>query len=305
MQADLSWDEFRLVKAIADSRSLVGAAERLALNHSTIFRRLAAIEKSLGLRLFERSRTGYQPTAAGEEMIEIASGIDESILEFERRISGRDVQPSGELRVTSVDSIGAYLMPPMLRKFRERYPAVLVDLLLSPQLLNLSRRDADIALRATNQPPETLIGRRLCAIKWGLYCARPMLERFEGRIVEDAPWISFSDNFGAAASKRWIEKAVPAKRIVCRMNTVVGMAELIAAGVGAGLLPRYIGDQRRDLARMEQDLPDLDIGFWILTHPDLRHSARVRAFMDFVGNEIVKSRRLIEGAPMEALAAAQ
>ncbi len=305
MQPELSWDEFRLVKAIADSRSLVGAADRLNLNHSTIFRRLGAIETGLGLRLFERSRAGYQPTAAGEEMLEVAASMGESILEFERRVSGRDVQPSGELRVTTADSIGAYIVPQILQKFRERYPAILIDLNLSSQLLNLSRRDADVALRATNQPPETLIGRRLCALRWAIYCSQPMMAKFDGRIIEDAPWVGFGDNFGAGAARRWIEKAIPAKRIVCRINAVVGMAEAIESGVGAGLLPRYIGDQRAGLLRLDDAMPDLDVGLWILTHPDLRHSARVRAFMDFTANEIVKIRRLLEGSKFPAMAAAQ
>ena len=97
MNSGLSWDEFRLVKSIAEARSLVGAAERLGVNHSTVFRRLAAVEAAVGARLFERSRAGYEPTAAGEEMIALASTMAESVLEFERRVAGRDVKPTGEL----------------------------------------------------------------------------------------------------------------------------------------------------------------------------------------------------------------
>jgi DNA-binding transcriptional LysR family regulator len=110
MASALDWDEFRLIKAIADARSLVGAAEALNLNHSTVFRRLAAIESDVGARLFERSRAGYQPTEAGEEMIALASSMAESILEFERRVAGRDAKPSGELRVTAVDSVAIGLL---------------------------------------------------------------------------------------------------------------------------------------------------------------------------------------------------
>ena len=153
MASTLDWDEFRLIKAIADARSLVGAAEALNLNHSTVFRRLAAIENDVGARLFERSRAGYQPTEAGEEMIALAGSMAESILEFERRVAGRDAKPSGELRVTAVNSVAIGLLAPILTRFRAANPGVQVDLIIAEQTLNLSRRDADVAIRGANDPP--------------------------------------------------------------------------------------------------------------------------------------------------------
>src|SRR5271166_2116951 len=125
MNADLDWDEFRLVKAIADSRSLAGAAERLGLNHSTVFRRLAALEAGVGARLFERSRAGYEPTAAGDEMIALANTMADSIVEFERRIAGRDVKPTGQLRVTTADVIGQHFMPAIMAQFQTQNPGVI------------------------------------------------------------------------------------------------------------------------------------------------------------------------------------
>ena len=105
MASALDWDEFRLIKAIADARSLVGAASALGVNHSTIFRRLGVVERILGAPLFERSRAGYQPTAAGEEMAALAAEIEDSVVNFERRVAGRDARPAGDVRVTTVDSI--------------------------------------------------------------------------------------------------------------------------------------------------------------------------------------------------------
>ncbi len=160
MNTGLSWDEFRLVKSIAEARSLVGAAERLGVNHSTVFRRLAAVESAVGARLFERLRAGYEPTAAGEEMIALASTMAESVLEFERRVAGRDIKPTGELSVTTPEGIGQHFMPAIVAQFQIQNPGVVVELILSDQPLNLSRRDADIAIRMTNDPPETLVGRQ-------------------------------------------------------------------------------------------------------------------------------------------------
>src|SRR5208282_4642858 len=139
MNSDLSWDEFRLVKSIADARSLVGAAELLGVNHSTVFRRLAAVELAVGARLFERSRSGYEPTVAGEDMIALATTMAESIVDFERRIAGRDIKPTGELSVTAAGAVGLHFMPAIVAQFRAHNPGVVVELILSDMALNLSR----------------------------------------------------------------------------------------------------------------------------------------------------------------------
>src|SRR5579863_6307790 len=117
MNSGLSWDEFRLVKSIADARSLVGAAERLGVHPSTVFRRLAAVEAAVGARLFDRSRAGYQPTAEGEDMMALAATMAESILEFERRVAGRDGKPTGELSVTVPLGVGLQFMPAIVAQF--------------------------------------------------------------------------------------------------------------------------------------------------------------------------------------------
>ena len=142
----VSWDEFRLVKAIADSRSLVGAAEALGLNHSTVFRRLGALEDAMGTRLFERSRLGYAPTAAGEEMIALAGRMAQDIIEFERTVAGRDVKPAGELRITTNDTFLAHFVAPVLASFGVAYPDIRLDVIVANTTLNLSKRDADVAI---------------------------------------------------------------------------------------------------------------------------------------------------------------
>ena len=142
MTAGLSWDEFRLVKSIAEARSLVGAAERLGVNHSTVFRRLAAVESAVGARLFDRSRAGYEPTAAGQEMIALAATMAESVLEFERRVAGRDVKPTGDLAVTVPQAIGQHFMPAIVADFQAQNPGIAVDLILTDRPLDLFRRRA-------------------------------------------------------------------------------------------------------------------------------------------------------------------
>jgi len=295
MNSDLSWDEFRLVKSIADARSLVGAAERLGVNQSTVFRRLAALEAAVGARLFDRSRAGYEPTSAGEDMIALAATMAESITEFERRVAGRDVKPTGELSVTVPISIGLHFMPAIVAQFQASNPGVVVELILADEALDLSRRGADVAVRLTNDPPETLVGRRICTAQWRLYRRRGIAAEPGAAAIEAIPFIGYVDSLGPASNRRWIEANVDSGRVVAKANSAHCMLELALQGTGAALLPCFLGDRNPDLVRVGYALPELDAGLWTLTHADLRRAARVRAFMDFAAAELLKQRRAIEG----------
>jgi DNA-binding transcriptional LysR family regulator len=287
-----TWDDFRLIKAIADTRSLGGAATALGLNHSTVFRRLGALEDTLGTRLFERARTGYAATAAGEEMIALASRMGEEIVDFERKVAGRDVKPSGELRVTTNDTAVVHLMPPIFASFRRAYPDIRLDVVVGNEPLNLSKRDADVAIRATDRPPETLVGRRIAEIGWAAYAPVALAG---GVDAAEAPWVGLGDRLGTLAMGRWIAETAGPERVVYRVNTVLGLAEAVAAGIGFGLLPCFIGDRTQGIRRVCASPPTFGGALWLLTHPDLRHSARVRAFMDHVGAELGKMRAVLEG----------
>lgn len=299
MNANLSWDEFRLVKAIADSHSLAGAAALLGLNHSTVFRRLSALETAIGARLFERSRSGYLPTDAGDEMIGLATSMANSVVEFERRVAGRDVKPTGLLRVTTIEAIGQHFMPAVLAEFQAQNPGVIIELILSNESLNLSRRDADVAIRLTNDPPETLVGRRICSVRWAVYCRHDVLAAAGARTIDSVPFVGFSENFGPPSARRWIQTKIGIGQLAAKVNSLHSMLELAVHGCGAALLPRFLGDPCPEFVRVGQALGEVDLGLWILTHSDLRHSARVRAFMEFAGAEMAKHRRSIEGAENE------
>ena len=295
MNSGLSWDEFRLIKSIGEARSLVGAAERLGVNHSTVFRRLAAVESAVGARLFERSRAGYEPTAAGEEMIALATTMGESVLEFERRVAGRDVKPTGELTVTVPEALGLHFMPAIVAQFQAQHPGVVIQLILTNQMLDLSRRDADIAIRLTNDPPEALVGRRICSGRWAVYCRADMAASLGAELINSAAFIGFGDTMERSSRTRWLEANVGRERIVAKANSPHCMMALALQGFAAALLPCFLGDRNPDLIRVGYLLPELDSGLWMLTHSDLRRAARVRAFMDFAGAELTKQRRAIEG----------
>ncbi len=294
---NISWDEFRLVKAIADTGSLAGAGDVLSLNHSTVFRRLNALEQTLGSRLFERSRTGYVPTPAGEEMVALASRMFDEVIEFERRVSGRDVKPSGELRVTTNDSFVAHLTTPIFSAFCKLYPEIRLDVVIDNRALNLSKRDADVAIRATAEPPETLVGRRIATIAWCLYGSEELnlTPSDDPQDFANECWIGFGDSISAIGPARWMARAAPHARISYRLNTILGLSQAVQSKVGIGIVPCFIGDRTPGMKRLLKSPLLFDSALWLLTHPDLRNSARVRAFIDFVGRELMKHKGLIEG----------
>jgi DNA-binding transcriptional LysR family regulator len=230
---NLAWDDFRLVNAIAQARSLPGAAQLLGINHSTVFRRLGQIEGVLGATLFERHRTGYTLTPAGEEMVALAQQINENITAFTRKIAGQEIAPAGELRVTTNDSLLIHLLTPLFAGFRRQCRDVRLDVVLANQALNLSKRDADVAIRATDKPPENLVGRRVATIAWALYgsagLAQPAVE-LERAAEHD--WVSLADNLASLKVVKFVQERVPPERIVYKVNTVLGLAEAIEAGVG-------------------------------------------------------------------------
>lgn len=294
--AEIVWDEFRLVRAIAEARSLAGAADALGINHSTVFRRLGALEKAMGARLFERSRTGYAPTAAGEKMVDLANRIADEIVDLERKITGQDLRPSGDLRVTTNDTLLVYMLSEIFVGFRRAYPEINLDIVVANEALNLSKRDADIAVRATERPPESLIGRRLAGIRWAIYAAAGEAPR--NFTAADAPrynWIGLTDNVAGPRPMKWLLDHAGAERIVYKLNTVLGIAEAVAVGGGMALIPCFIGGATPGLTRVGFPDPEIEAGLWLLTHPDLKNTARVRAFMDYTGAEIGKRRSIIEG----------
>lgn len=300
-QQNLDWDDFKLVKIIAEASGLAGAAERLGVNHSTVFRRLGQMEESLGVKLFERHRTGYVLTPAGEEMSALAEQMEENVTSFTRKLAGQAVAPAGELRVTTNDTLLVHLLTEIFSRFVKANPEMRLDVVLANQALNLSKRDADVAIRATDDPPETLVGRRVATIAWAIY---GRLQDFPDQYQPadlNAPelynrhWVALGDNLAALKAARFVRDRVAPENLVYKVNTVLGLAEAVEAGIGIGPLPCFIADASPNLVRLSDVNPEFSAGLWLLTHPDLRQSARVRAFMDFMATEIGKQRRWIEG----------
>ena len=292
---ELAWDDLRLILAVAQAGGLPSAADRTGLDHSTVFRRLRRIERDLGMVLFERHRSGFAATAAGLEVVALATRLNEDINTVSRRLAGLGSSPRGEVRVTTNDSLLVYLLTPMFATFRRACPDVRLDLVLSNQALNLSRRDADIAVRASDDPPENLVGRRVARIAWALYGrVADFSSRDRGAGLAQRDWVVPGDELASLRAIRQVREKAPKERLVYQVNTVLGLAHAVEAGIGIGHLPCFVADTMPALVRLADPDPALAADLWVLTHPDIRNAPRIRVLMDFLATEIGRRRGLIE-----------
>lgn len=294
--AEYEWDDLRYVLAVATAGSLAGAARALDVNHTTVLRRVAAFEERIGLRIFDRLPTGYVLTAGGEELVEAARGIDDTINTLTRKLAGRDLALTGNLRVTSTDTLMESFLPQVLAEFKSAHPGIQIDLTISNAMLNLSKRDADVAIRPAIDPPELLVGRRVSKIVFAIYAGEPYLRR--RRRIDDLAqeqWVAPDDSLSNTSVAQWMRAQIPDSEITFRADSLVALRQAARAGLGLAALPCYLGDTTSDLVCVHPPIDTMDTALWVLTHEDLRHTPRVRAFTDFTAEAFKRYRPLMEG----------
>lgn len=266
----------------------------MQVNHATVFRRLGEIEKRLGVMLFERSRSGYFPTPAGEELAETARQMEGFVLQAERRIVGRDLQPTGAVWVTTTDSMMAGLLAPLFCEFRQQYPGVTLDIAVSNQLFNLTKREADVAIRPSNAPPEHLIGRKLADIGMAVYGQKQHISK-KTVDLHQVPWVGPGSRLFDEPMRQWMAEEGFDEQCAFRVDTLIGMLSSVKAGVGVSVLPCYLADTEPDLVQLSDPIPPLAYGLWFLMHPDLRGVSRIQSLMDFMTDAVRQQTNRLDG----------
>lgn len=289
-----SVEDLQLLVAVAAAGSLTGGARQLRIDHSTAFRRLEATERRLGVRLFERARDGYTPTPAGETAIAAARRILEELVDLERKLAGRDARPSGVVRLTTTDTLVEPLAP-MLCAFRAAHPAITLEMVVGNLFFTLTRRDADVAVRPAAEVPEGLVARRVCEIATALYGAPGYLAGRRGIPLNEHDWLAPDDSLAHLGSARWLRANIPPEQIVAAGNSLLALRALARAGLGVAPLPCYLGDGDPELQRLGPPIAEMGSGLWLITHPDLRRVARIRAFLDFAALYLGQRRQLFAG----------
>lgn len=291
----MDWDDLRHVLAIGRGRTLAAAARTLRVDHTTVGRRLMAIEEALGTRLFDRTSEGFLPTAAGAAVLARAAEMEQQALAVEREVRGKDARPEGAVRLTALDSFFDHFLVPRLGGLYARYPAIELTLASDIRLFDLSRREADIGVRYSRPRDPALVGRRLGVQACGLYASHSYLERHglpdgdgEGHAI-----IGFPQELGESKEARVFGR-FPAARLRVRAHTAGHMLSCARAGLGIALVDCYAADCLPDLARVVPE-PVLVDELWAVVHVDMRPSARVRVVLDFLAEIVRREADLLEG----------
>jgi DNA-binding transcriptional LysR family regulator len=274
-QYKLGAQDLEIVLSLVRARTLAVAGERLNVDSSTVFRSIQRIERGLGQRLFERSRAGYQPT---EQALVLAGHAEqiEAQLESARSAAALDrEQVSGSIRITTTDTILHGLVAPALRELKALHPLLTYELHAGNDLVSLTRRDSDIAVRATRRPPQHLVGRHIGPIRMALYAARRRPTRLAHVEAGRADWIAPDDALPDHPSVLWRKKHFPKALPRYRVNSILTVVELVAQGLGVGLLPVFLAEGRKDLVALTPALDECQTELWLLTHPESRHLRRV------------------------------
>lgn len=271
------------------------AAVLLAVNQTTISRRLKALEGELGVQLVARRRDGIDLTEAGREAARAAEVMETVAHDLERSLVGTDTELAGSLRVTVTDQLTTYL-PDLFTSFGTRYPRVELEVEASAGARSLARREADVAVRWTLQPDEGLFGRKLTRVEYALYAAGSLRSRLGPRAkLSRYPWVAFTESSRARLTEAWMRTHVPDATIVCRYTDALSLHAAIRAGSGIGFMPCAFADPDPGLVRLRAVERGFGYDLWCLTHPDLSATARVRAFLAHAGEYFDARRDLFRG----------
>ena len=290
----VSWDDHRYFLTIAREGTLTAAGKSLGVSQPTVSRRLEGMESKLKVRLFDRTRHGYQLTAVGMDLFETVQQVEEDLAEADRKIYGKDQELAGALRITCTEILLNGYLGPFVWQFLEEHPAIELSILCTRNHLSLSRNDADLALRFTAHPPETLTGRRLTSIMFGVYAASgPRGGRFDQANRAQWDWIGIADD---TYSEMMLGASASEDRIKHRVDSMEAMHSMVRCGLGVAVLPCYVADRDETLRRVEgEKLLNLGLDLWILRHADSGKIFRVRQFAGFVATAVKADQDLFEG----------
>ncbi|WP_233195983.1 LysR family transcriptional regulator [Trinickia soli] len=283
-----NWDNARFFLAVARTGTLRGAAARLGVDQATVGRRIAALEEALSARLFLRTPTMYVLTSAGEALMGPAEAIEQAVHQIERRIVGMDDQLCGTVRVATTDSLGKRFVVPAIAKVRALHPGIDVVCVTSPNMANLTRREADIAIRTLRPESPDLIVRRLAQLETGLYASRAYLaargEPREGEAFEGHDLVMYQRAVVPSMWDALCGEPTHRGNVAFQTSSTMMLFEAAICGLGVTELPCFRADSEPELVRvMRKRLDRFDV--WLVAHADLYKTARVQAFIDIVARE--------------------
>ena len=288
----IDWDNVRHFLEVVYAGSVRQASHQLGVNQTTVSRRISALEDQLGNKLFDRSVKGWMITPVGERLIESAEHMAEEAHTIERFVLAESQELRGRLRLTVGDICTQQLVMPAVELFIKKYPEVDLEIVATRDDLNLSAREADIAVRATDNPPENLIGQRIATLAFAVYGNKKMFERVKenDKSIPCITWIGDSNT-----RPPWINKSFPGSPRVYRTTELGVMLQMAKQVLGIAQMPCALCEPDPALYRIPAKYIEPGWGLWLLSHVDLRTTARVRIFKNFLLDELKKQSVLLEG----------
>jgi DNA-binding transcriptional LysR family regulator len=307
-EAALDWNDLRYFLAVARRGSTLGAARALGVSQTTVARRLAALEAALGLVLFERRQAGYAPTPAGETLIAQAEAVEAAAGTFVDAAAAHSRDISGSVCVTMVELYAVTIMPPILRDLHEAHPGIRIVLDTADHHRDLGAGEADVALRGGHVPSDSsLVGRRIAPDPWTVYCSRAYAAAHaRPHTAQDLRQHAIIGGGGDKiwpAYRAWLRRHDLEEAVTIHHNSAGGLLAAVRAGAGLAVLPSFIADRDPELVRCLRPSAGDDSELWLLTHERLRHTPRVRAVMDFLGERLTRLAREAPPRDDEAWAA--
>ena len=290
VQRDIGATELALLLSLVRGGNLAAAAQLAGVDSSTVFRTVQRSEKSLGQRLFERSRDGYRATELGQRLAEHAERI-EAELEAARSLAQvREAAVSGLVRISTTDTLLNGLLLPSLQALRAAHPQLKLEIHARNELANLTQREADVALRATARPPPHLVGRHLGPIRSAVFIARAAAPK-RGRAIDlaGASWIAVDDALPEHPSVRWRRKHLSRVEPALQLNSVQGVFDAVRHGLGVGIVPLFLARGVDDVTAITPSLDECETQLWLLTHPESRHLRRIQAVAAHMAQTVVLS----------------
>jgi len=284
------YNDLRFVLAAARAGTLTGAAAVLAVDQTTVTRRLRALEKRLGVKVFDRLRGGITLTPAGETCVRAAEALEQQVLDLERELSGEDPNLGGPLRLT-LPELFATAWIDELAAFAEAHPTVRLEIVADNAIRSLSRGEADVAVRVVRSPADHLVGRRLSGMAFCVYAHDDLADG----PVATMPWVEWdpAESEGSIIGRtRERLGAVGPTRL--HVNTYLLLLRAVRRGIGACVLPCVLGDREPHLRRVGEPWR-IEQSLWLLTHPDLKKSPRIRVLVDRLTDHLLAERAILEG----------
>lgn len=275
-QYKLGAGDLEVILAMVRSGNLAGAGERLGVDASTVFRSIRRMERGLGQRLFDRSRAGYLPSELAQVLADHAEQLETRLELARSAVQSTPERVSGTVRITTTDTILHGLIAPALKALDAVHPMLAYELHTGNELTSLTRRDADIAVRATKRPPQHLVGKHVGPIRVALFAAKTgPVRRYKDVEVGNGSWIAPDDALPDHPSVLWRKRHYPKVSPRYRVNSILTVMELVAEGLGVGILPIFLARPRTDLIQLTDIIDECQTELWLLTHPESRHLRRV------------------------------